>query len=57
MSPIGLVMAGVAALGALAVKVWDNMTESAEEYGKKVAIEAERSKKAYENSLKELSGD
>jgi hypothetical protein len=28
MSPIGLVMAGVAALGALAVKTWDKMNES-----------------------------
>jgi len=28
MSPIGLVMAAVAALGTLAVKTWDKMNES-----------------------------
>lgn len=32
MSPIGLVMAGVAALGTLVVKWWDKMTQSAQQY-------------------------
>lgn len=57
MSPIGLVMAGVAALGSLAVKVWDKMTQSAEQYGKKVAIEAQRTQKAYQNSIKDANSD
>lgn len=36
MSPIGLVMAGIAALGALAVKTWDKMNESLQEYKERV---------------------
>lgn len=38
MSPIGLVMAGVAALGALAVKTWDKMNESIQEYKERIKI-------------------
>lgn len=36
MSPIGLVMAGVAALGTLAVKWWDKMNESLQEYKERI---------------------
>lgn len=32
LSPIGLVMAAIAGLGTLAVKVWDKMTESAQQF-------------------------
>lgn len=38
MSPIGLVMAGVAALGTLAVKWWDKMNESLQEYKERIKI-------------------
>ena len=38
MSPIGLVMAAVAALGTLAVKTWDKMNESLQEYKERIKI-------------------
>lgn len=37
LSPIGLVMAAIAGLGTLAVKVWDKMTESAQQFKDRIS--------------------
>lgn len=38
MSPIGMVMAGIAALGTLAIKWWDKMNESLQEYKERIKV-------------------
>lgn len=53
LSPVGLVMAGITALGTLAVKVWDMMTVSAEEYAAKAAAISQKTKADIETVFKE----
>lgn len=57
LSPVGLVMAGITALGTLAVKVWDMMTVSAEEYAMKASIAVERASKNLEEVFKQEETD
>ena len=57
LSPIGLITTGVTALGALAVKVWDMMTVSAEEYAKKASNAVENANANLEKTLKQERTD
>ena len=57
LSPIGLLMAGITALGALAVKVWDMMTVSAEEYSMKASNAVTKANKNLEETFKQQEAD
>lgn len=57
LSPIGLITTGITALGALAVKVWDMMTVSAEEYAKKASNAVENANANLEKTLKQERTD
>lgn len=57
LSPVGLVMAGITALGTLAVKVWDMMTVSAEEYAMKASNAVEKANKNLEETFKQEETD
>lgn len=57
LSPIGLITAGITALGALAVKVWDMMTVSAEEYAMKASNAVEKANKNLEETFKQKETD
>ena len=57
LSPIGLITAGITALGALAVKVWDMMTVSAEEYAMKASNAVEKANANLEKTLKQERTD
>ena len=57
LSPVGLVMAGITALGTLAVKVWDMMTVSAEEYAMKASNAVEKANKNLEETFKQQEAD
>lgn len=57
LSPIGLATAAIAALGTLAVKVWDMMTVSAEEYAMKASNAVERANKNLEETFKQQEAD
>nr|DAD90245.1 MAG TPA: hypothetical protein [Myoviridae sp. ct8ME27] len=57
LSPIGLITTGITALGALAVKVWDMMTVSAEEYAKKASNAVEKANKNLEETFKQKETD
>lgn len=57
LSPIGLITAGITALVALGVKMWDKFTQSAEQYSQKVAIGAERAKKQQQDLNKAQAQD
>ena len=57
LSPIGLITTGITALGALAVKVWDMMTVSAEEYAMKASNAVEKANKNLEETFKQKETD
>ena len=57
LSPIGLATAAIAALGTLAVKVWDMMTVSAEEYAMKASNAVEKANKNLEETFKQQEAD
>ena len=57
LSPIGLATAAIAALGTLAVKVWDIMTVSAEEYAMKASNAVEKANKNLEETFKQQEAD
>lgn len=57
LSPIGLATAAISALGTLAVKVWDMMTVSAEEYAMKASNAVEKAKKNLEETFKQKETD
>ena len=57
LSPVGLVMAGLTALGTLAIKVWDNLTVSAEEYAMKASNAVEKANKNLEEVFKQEETD
>lgn len=57
LSPVGLVMAGITALGTLAVKVWDMMTVSAEEYAMKASNAVDKANKNMEQTVKQEETD
>lgn len=57
LSPIGLITAGITALVALGVKMWDKFTQSAEQYSQKVAIGAERAKQEQDQLNKSQAQD
>lgn len=57
LSPIGLITTGITALGALAVKVWDMMTVSAEEYAMKASNAVEKANKSLEETFKQKETD
>lgn len=57
LSPIGLITTGITALGALAVKVWDMMTVSAEEYAKKASNAVENANANLDKTLKQERTD
>ena len=57
LSPVGLVMAGITALGTLAVKVWDMMTVSAEEYAMKASNAVDKANKNMEQTVKQAETD
>lgn len=57
LSPIGLATAAIAALGTLAVKVWDIMTVSAEEYAMKASNAVDKANKNLEETFKQQEAD
>ena len=57
LSPIGLATAAIAALGTLAVKVWDMMTVSAEEYAMKASNAVNKANKNLEETFKQQEVD
>lgn len=57
LSPIGLITTGITALGALAVKVWDMMTVSAEEYAMKASNAVDKANKNLEETFKQKETD
>ena len=57
LSPIGLATAAIAALGTLAVKVWDMMTVSAEEYAMKASNAVNKANKNLEETFKQQEAD